>query len=177
MPKQPRFKLWPAMPGLEDAVVEGRMIPTVRPANLSDSDDWLRMRRALWPEGSEGEHREEIERYHAGRFPRSPWMALVADNGGRLVGFAEVSIRPYAEGCRSHRVAYLEGWFVRPEDRGLGIGRALVEAAQRWGRDQGCTEMASDADPTNEISIAAHRALGFADAGLVRCFRKDLPDS
>jgi hypothetical protein len=26
----------------------------------------------------------------------------------------------------------------------------------------------------NELSAAAHRALGFAEVGLIRCFRKDL---
>ena len=46
-----------------------------------------------------------------------------------MVGFAEVSVRPYAEGCRGERVAYLEGWFVAEGARGHGVGRALVEAA------------------------------------------------
>jgi RimJ/RimL family protein N-acetyltransferase len=53
-------------------------------------------------------------------------------------------------------------------------GRALVAAAEAWGRREGCSEFASDADPNNEASIAAHRALGFADVGLIRCFRKTL---
>jgi hypothetical protein len=30
------------------------------------------------------------------------------------------------------------------------------------------------AQPDNEVSAAAHRALGFVEVGLVRCFRKDL---
>jgi aminoglycoside 6'-N-acetyltransferase I len=71
-------------------------------------------------------------------------------------------------------VAYLEGWFVVPAARGRGVGRALIAAAEEWGRAQGCCEFASDAHPDNEVSAAAHRALGFVEAGLVRCFRKDL---
>jgi aminoglycoside 6'-N-acetyltransferase I len=71
-------------------------------------------------------------------------------------------------------VAYLEGWFVLPEIRKRGVGRALVVAAEEWGRSQGCREFASDADPKNDVSKAAHAALGFVDVGLVRCFRKDL---
>ena len=50
----------------------------------------------------------------------------------------------------------------------------LAKAAENWDRSRGCREFASDADPDNEASVAAHRALGFEDAGLVRCFRKDL---
>ncbi|MEM1310132.1 MAG: GNAT family N-acetyltransferase [Cyanobacteria bacterium P01_H01_bin.153] len=35
-----------------------------------------------------------------------------------------------------------------PECRAQGGGRALVEAAANWGRSQGCTEFASDAEAT-----------------------------
>jgi aminoglycoside 6'-N-acetyltransferase I len=90
------------------------------------------------------------------------------------VGLAELSIRPCAEGRRTSRVAYLEGWFVAPEARRQGVGRALLKAAEEWGRTQGCTEFASDTQPDNVISTTAHHALGFAEVGLVRCFRKEI---
>jgi aminoglycoside 6'-N-acetyltransferase I len=147
---------------------------TVRPATRSDALAWLQLRHALWPEASEAEHREHIERFFAGD-ARDPLAVLLAEEGaGRAVGLAELSIRAYAEGCRSDRVAYLEGWFVAPKARGRGVGRALIAAAEEWGRSQGCREFASDAQPDNEVSAAAHRALGFVEVGLVRCFRKDL---
>jgi len=147
----------------------------VRPVLIPDADAWLRMRCELWPEEREGEHAEEAQAYFAGDFPRGPWQVhLAEDSDGQPLGFAEVSIRPYAEGCSTARVAYLEGWFVEAEARGRGVGRALVEAARAWGRDQGCSELASDAEPENGVSIAAHLRLGFEDAGLVRCFRMDL---
>ncbi len=147
---------------------------TVRPAKRTDITPWLRMRLALWPDGSETEHREEIERFFAGQ-ARAPLAVLLAENEVRhVVGLAELSIRWFAEGCRSDRVAYLEGWFVAPEARRKGVGRALIAAAEDWGRSQGCIEFASDALPDNEVSAAAHCAAGFSDVGLVRCFRKDL---
>ena len=137
--------------------------------------EWGRLRHALWPEDSEAHHLEEIDRFFASEFPREPWAVFLAeDDSGSIVGFAELSIRPYAEGCQSRRVAYLEGWFVVPERRGQGAGRALVAAGERWGRAQGSTELASDTDPANELGATAHRAVGFEDVGLVRCFRKDL---
>lgn len=147
----------------------------VREARPDDAGDWLRMRQTLWPEGSANEHGEEIARYFAGGFPRDPWVVLLArDAAGAAVGFAELSVRPYAEGCATSDVAYLEGWYVEAGERGQGVGRALVLAGEEWGRDRGCTEFASDADPDNESSIKAHLALGFADAGLIRCFHKRL---
>ena len=146
----------------------------VRPAKPADTAAWLQLRHALWPDRSTAEHREEIDRFFAGE-AREPLAVLLAEDETRCpIGFAELSIRAYAEGCRTDSVAYLEGWFVVPNARGQGVGRALIAAAEEWGRSQGCVEFASDADLTNDASAAAHRALGFTEVGRVRCFRKDL---
>ena len=135
---------------------------------------WLRLRCALWPEGSESEHASEITEFLEGR-AREPLAVLVAEDGAdRLIGCVELSVRGYAEGCRSDRVAYLEGWYVVPDARRRGVGRALIAAAEDWGRSLGCTEFASDAELTNDASAAAHLALGFTEVAQVRCFRKDL---
>lgn len=148
---------------------------TIRLIEPADTDTWLRMRCALWPDDSEAEHREEIEQFFGGTFPRGPWSVWLAqDRDGKALGFAELSVRTYAEGCKGLQVAYLEGWYVEPDARKLGFGRALIAAAEQWARDRGLKEFASDADPSNATSYAAHRALGFEDAGLVQCFKKKL---
>lgn len=152
------------------------MILTVRAVTPRDSDAWLRMRHALWSEDSEADHRAEIDRFFRGEL-REPLAVLLAEDGsGHVVGLAELSIRSIAEGCTSGRVAYLEGWFVEPAARRRGVGRALVAAAERWGRDQGCTEFASDTQVDNLVSRAAHHALGFSEVETIRCFRKALGD-
>lgn len=138
----------------------------------ADRDVWLRMRTAFWP-GSRADHEREIDAFLEGT-AREPLAVLVAERHGRLVGFAELSIRAYAEGCVTDRVAYLEGWWVAPDRRRHGVGRELVEAAERWAIEQGCTELASDAELANVVSQKAHRALGFEDAGTIVCFRKRL---
>ncbi len=150
---------------------------TTRAAEPSDASAWERMRAELWPDAESGEHAQEIADFFAGRLARTPWQViLVADERGDPVGFAEVSIRTYAEGCRSTRVAYLEGWYVDAGHRRKGLGAALIRAAEAWGSENGCSEFASDADPANRISVQAHLSLGFDDVGLVRCFRKELDD-
>ena len=104
-----------------------------------------------------------------------PLEVLIAfDGDDRAVGFAELSIRSYAEDCQTDRVAYLEGWYVDPEARQRGVGRALVDAAEAWARAQGCTEFGSDALLDNDVSAAAHLALGFEETVQLRCFRKSL---
>lgn len=146
----------------------------VRSATPADAESWLAMRHALWPDGSEAEHRAEIEEYFAGRANEPQEVLLAEDDAGRPLGLAELSLRAYAEDCTTSPVAYLEGWYVAPDARRRGVGRRLIEAAEDWGRRQGCRELASDTTPDNTISAAAHRAAGFEDAGLVRCFRKSL---
>ena len=130
------------------------------------------MRCALWPDDSEAGHRREVDRYCAGAL-REPLQALIAfDSAGTALGFAELSIRAYAEDCVTDRVAYLEGWYVVPESRRRGVGGALVRAAEAWAIAQGCAEFASDALLDNHVSAVAHTALGFQETVQLRCFRK-----
>lgn len=146
----------------------------VRPAAPGDLDAWLALRRALWPETPDPGHRAEIAAQLAGA-ARGDSVALLAfDAAGRAIGLAELTVRARVDGCASDRVAYLEGWYVVPERRGAGVGRALVAAGERWGRSAGCGEIASDTEAANEGSARAHRALGFEDLGLLRHFRKPL---
>jgi aminoglycoside 6'-N-acetyltransferase I len=146
----------------------------IRPARPGDAQTWSRLRHDLWPDGSPEEHAQEIEDFLTGR-AREPLAALVAEGPQEeILGFAELSMRPSAEGCTTDRIGYLEGWYVVPGARGQGVGRALVEAALDWARAQGCLEFASDTEVVNEASTAAHRALGFDEVGLIRCFRKTL---
>lgn len=146
----------------------------VRPATLDDAPVWLEMRDALWPEDGAGSHAHEIEQFFAGTLRMPLEVLLAVDESGDIVGFAELSIRSYAEDCVTDRVAYLEGWYVVPEMRRRGVGKALVVAAEAWARSQGCTEFASDALIDNETSAVAHRALGFEETVQIRCFRKTL---
>jgi aminoglycoside 6'-N-acetyltransferase I len=146
----------------------------IRHASTGDTEDWLKLRCALWPEGTRDEHRREIESFLAGTAVE-PQAVLLAERDGRIVGFAELSIRSHAEGCTTNRVAFLEGWYVAQEARRLGIGKALVQAAERWAIAQGCTEFASDTQADNELSRAAHLDCGFTEVGVIRCFKKNLP--
>jgi len=156
-----------------EKTVSDRTALIVRPAQGTDRCSWERMREALWPTRL-GEHAREIERYFAGELSEPSQVLLAFDQHGEAVGLVELSIRAYAEGCVTDRVAYIEGWYVEPVARRKGVGSALVAAVESWARSQGCVELGSDAEAGNVASAAAHRALGFTETGVIRCFRKSL---
>jgi aminoglycoside 6'-N-acetyltransferase I len=91
-----------------------------------------------------------------------------------LGGFISFSVREWAEGCESAPVPYIEGWWVAPDLRGTGVGRALVLAVERWSLEHGHTELGSDVALDNEASLRAHAALGFAPTLRLQFFRKRL---
>ena len=92
----------------------------------------------------------------------------------QVFGFIERSIRPFADGCDSRPIAYVEGWYVEPPSRNCGVGRALMRAAEQWARDRGFTELASDTALANEVGYAAHASCGFVETERLIKLRKAL---
>jgi aminoglycoside 6'-N-acetyltransferase I len=106
-----------------------------------DIPEWFRLRKQLWDESTNEEHKAEMRDIFE---HIETQLVLVAEtSNGKLVGFLEASIRPFVEDCHSDHVGYLEGWFVEPDYRQNGIGGKLVRAAESWAQSKGCTEMAS----------------------------------
>lgn len=149
------------------------MTASVRPIVEADRADWVRMRDALWP-GCLSDHEAETLEHFASSKP--VMRVLVAESDSRLVGFLELGFRPYAEGCTSSPVPFIEGWYVEPALQGRGIGRALVGAAEASARADGYVEIASDVLVENAESIAAHEALGYEEVERLVCFRKRLDE-
>src|SRR6202046_3353546 len=99
----------------------------------SDDEQVAHLCEALWPETSWEEHLQEIGPILSGKPTATlPSVIFVAETtDGALAGFLEVGLRSHADGCDPRQpVGFLEGWFVREEFRGLGVGRALVGAAE-----------------------------------------------
>ena len=129
------------------------------------------MRAELWPEADPGDLRAEALAWDA-----TAGVALLAfDGAGRPARMAEATLRyDYVNGTESSPVGFLEAWYVDAHHRGRGVGRALIAAVEAWTREQGCTELASDALLDNTASHAAHAACGFEETERVVYFRKAL---
>ena len=136
-------------------------------------DEWVRLRRALWPHASEQELRLEaadiLER------PDDQIAFIARGENAAVIAFAEAALRrDYVNGCASSPVGFLEGLYVDPAWRRRGIARKLCGAVENWAASHGCSEFASDVDLRNEESQKAHEALGFEETERVVYYRKQL---
>jgi aminoglycoside 6'-N-acetyltransferase I len=148
----------------------------VRLAVPADLDAIVAMQLTLWTDADADEQRHEASLTIEGR-PRStlPLVIFVAARGARVTGFIEVGLRSHADGCDARRACgFIEGWYVEPDCRAQGVGRRLVEQAETWARDQGCTEMGSDTWIDNDGSVRAHTSLGYVVVDRCVNFRKTL---
>lgn len=151
--------------------MESRQI-SVRQLEEKDFPGWFRLRRMLWDQSSDEEHRAEMSDIF--EHPETQLVVVAENSEGQLVAFLEASIRPFVEDCETDAVGYLEGWFVEPGFRQTGIGRKLVASAENWARGKGCTEMASDSEIGNDLSLRAHQSLGYEETSRLVHLRKDL---
>ena len=91
------------------------------------------------------------------------------------VGFAQCGLRKdYVEGTETSPVGYLEGIFVKEQYRNKGYAKELLSVCEKWARDMGCTEFASDCELDNVGSLKFHLAMGFEEVNRIICFRKGL---
>lgn len=142
---------------------------SIQPLRSPVDPDWLRLRQDLWPDDDEAEHLAEMADFLAQPERYAQFIARTAQGEG--LGLAEAALRTdYVNGTSSSPVVFLEGLYVVPKARCQGVARALVQAVAAWGREQGCSELASDALLHNQVSHAVHRRLGFAETERVVSF-------
>jgi aminoglycoside 6'-N-acetyltransferase I len=129
------------------------------------------MAHALLPDEAPGEYEAELRALTQ----RADAAVFVAERpDGTVCGYVEVGSRLYADGCATSPVGYIEAWYVDPDVRHSGYGRALLTAAETWARSRGYSEMASDALLDNTVSYEAHIRSGYFEVERIVQFRKPL---
>ncbi len=146
----------------------------VRRVDPHDDAEWMRMRDVLWPGLTAETHAADIADFR--RDDTTQVVFVVDRENGLLGGFLETGTRKYADGCETSPVGYIEGWYVDPDLRQAGWGRAIVKAAEAWASSCGYAEIASDCLLENEVSLKAHTTLGYEEVERLIHFRKSLAD-
>ena len=101
---------------------------TVRKLTDNHTLTWGKMRHALWDQLSIDQHLLDIKRALNGR-KRIAWIALLSNQSP--AGFAEISMRAYANGCSAQPVSFLKGIWVPNPYRRQSVGFALIKAIKR----------------------------------------------
>jgi RimJ/RimL family protein N-acetyltransferase len=143
----------------------------IRRASAADAAALVELGRAVGaePEGwliTDGEWRNRSdERRYLRAVRRSSQAAVfVAESGGEIVG--RLSLARDSHPASPH-VADL-GLMVAAGHRRQGIGRALLERAVEWARDQGIEKLELHVFPYNEPAIRLYEQFGFEREGLRR---------
>ncbi len=133
---------------------------SIRPARTGDEAQIFGLIRAL----AEYEHltssvtgsAEQLARDLFG--PRPAAEALVVESEQRLIAFA-LFFGNYST-FLTRSGLYLEDIFVLPEQRGRGVGKALLRAVARLASERGCGRLEWSVLDWNASAIAFYEALG-----------------
>ena len=143
----------------------------IRNALLSDAATVAALAQQLWPHHEAAQLQEEFEPL----LEDENAAVFLAFSDDMPVGFAQCQLRhDYVEGTASSPVGYLEGIFVVPAYQKQGIARALLASCEKWAKEQGCSEFASDCELSNTNSLRFHLSMGFEEANRIICFSKKL---
>ncbi|WP_285399435.1 aminoglycoside 6'-N-acetyltransferase [Lysinibacillus sp. fls2-241-R2A-57] len=143
----------------------------IKQAVMEDVQTTALLALQLWPNHTLEEFSEEM-----GQLINAENAAIfIAYEDDEAVGFAQCQLRTdYVEGTNSSPVGYLEGLFVKEQNRQKGLAKLLVESCEQWAKHKGCFEFASDCELQNLESLAVHLKLGFTEANRIICFKKEL---
>jgi len=139
----------------------------IRPAQESDRDLLLELAERLQEGVAPWRDPEDVRRAVVGWVRESladlsdpDSAAFVAEQSGEGVGFVCVSERPHFTGEVD---TYIGELVVAKMAQGKGVGRALVRAAEDWGRARGRKRVVVDTGAANAPARQFYAALGYEE--------------
>lgn len=136
-----------------------------RPATLADLDTLLQFEQGIVvaerpfdPTLKTG----EIHYYDLAALILSPEAeVIVAEVENELVGSGYAQIRPGKNYNKHERFAYLGFMYVKPEFRGQGINKLVMNALVAWSKSQGMAEIRLEVYAENAAAKRAYEKAGF----------------
>ena len=139
----------------------------IRVAQASDGDAVIEMAERLQEGAASWRNPQEVRRAVIGWVRESladlgdpDTRAFVAERNGEVVGFVCASERSHFTGEVD---TYIGELVVAKNAERSGIGRALVEATEDWGRCRGRRRVAVDTGAANGVARQFYAALGYEE--------------
>ena len=149
----------------EGTTSDGRAF-VIRPASGEDAPALVALRDEVAAEGgliaaTPGERSALEEELSLSALVSQGGLPLTLEVAGEVAGQLLVSRRPERYYAHIGEVAII----VSNRCRGLGLGRALMEAAVEWARAVGLAKLSLAVFTTNERAIRLYRSMGFEEEG------------
>jgi GNAT superfamily N-acetyltransferase len=145
--------------------------PSIRGATPADLDALVRLLDALF--SIEADFHPDAARQRRGlalMLARPDERAvLVAERGGAVVGM--VTVQLVVSTAEGGPAALVEDMVVDAAERGHGLGRRLLEAAEEWAHARGATRLQLLADRENEPALRFYARMGWRPTRLA-CWRR-----
>jgi ribosomal protein S18 acetylase RimI-like enzyme len=121
-----------------------------------------------------------IERYFdalMAKVEQTKGAVFVAEDNNRMVGYVCLwgAVVPDELDERPDPYSFMAELFVRPDYRSLGIGRCLVEQAERYAFECGTYKLELKVLAQNESAVRFYEALGYAPRVIVMSKRVQAP--
>ncbi len=140
-------------------------------ADKSNLKEWVELSLKLFP----GHTFNEMFKAYDDFLTNKKEVGFLYQRNSKIVGFMNVSIRnDYVNGTDTSPVVFVEAIYVLPEYRGQGIARELVTCAEKFAKEKGIKQLASDCLLDNTASELFHKSCGFEEAERVICFVKNI---
>lgn len=132
---------------------------TIQAFEPTDFDSLLEMSQKLWTKYEKSELEQLL---HESFVLKKNQVLLAKTADDESVGFSIFSIRTdYVEGADQSPTGYLEGIFVEPDYRNMGVSKQFIQQGEKWCKEQGCTQLGSDTWLSDKEARAFHKHLGF----------------
>jgi GNAT superfamily N-acetyltransferase len=143
---------------------------TIRVARASDAGDIARLTSQLGYDLTEAAAAGRLSRI----LSRDDHRFFVADIGGRATGWVHVVVVEYVD---AEAFALIGGLVVDRAHRRSGVGRALIDRAERWAQECGCSIVRLSSTITRTAAHQFYENLGYRKIKTQHSFIKPLDEA
>ena len=143
---------------------------TIRSARASDAREIAQLTTQLGYDLTEADAADRLSRI----LLREDQQFFVADLDGRAVGWVHVVFAEYVD---AEAFVTIAGLVVDRDHRRVGIGRALMDRAEVWARERGCSIVRLTSSVTRKAAHRFYEDLGYANIKTQYSFIRPLDSS